>query len=133
MEQQDRIIKKVREDFLFIRDRCFAVLIFGSYARGEESPCSDIDVCIVLKEGSINKGILYQDIYENIRMDEYDVVIFESCEKHLKYEISKDYIIAYCNNPEELKKYLTPSPGYTPIKKTRKELLNELGAVLNSA
>ncbi|WFN37414.1 nucleotidyltransferase domain-containing protein [Methanomicrobium antiquum] len=133
METLDRIIKKVREDFIFIRDSCFAVLIFGSYARGENCLCSDIDVCIVLKERKIEGGILYNNIYENVKMDEYDVVIFESCDDSLKYEISKDYIIAYCDNPEELKKYLTQSLKYTPVKKTRKELLNELGAVINAA
>ena len=133
MKSKDKVIHKVKEDFAFIKDRCFAVLIFGSYARNEEKDYSDIDVCIVLKERELNSGILYEDIYQNVRMDIYDVVIFEGCGNDLKYEISKDYIIVYCNNPEELRKYLSPPPGYIPIKKTRKELLNELGVVLNAA
>ena len=128
----DKVIQKVKEDFSFLMDRCFAVLIFGSYARNEEKYYSDIDVCIVLKDRKINRGILYEDIYQNVRMDIYDVVIFEGCSDDLKYDISKDHIIVYCKNPEELKQYLKPSPGYIPVKKTREELLNELRSVVNA-
>ncbi len=128
----DKVIQKVKEDFSFLMDRCFAVLIFGSYARNEEKYYSDIDVCIVLKNRKINRGILYEDIYQNVRMDIYDVVIFEGCSDDLKYDISKDHIIVYCKNPEELKQYLKPSPGYIPVKKTREELLNELRSVVNA-
>lgn len=133
MKSRDKVIQKVKKDFSFIRDRCFAVLIFGSYARSEEKYYSDIDICIVVKDREINKGILYEDIYQNVKMDIYDVVIFEGCADYLKYDISKDHIIVYCKNPEELKQYLKPSPVYIPVKKTREELLNELRSVLNAA
>ena len=133
MISESEIIQKVKKDFSFISDRCFAVLIFGSYARNEANYYSDIDVCIVLKDRKIEPGILYEDIYQNVRMDIYDVVIFEGCSEDLKYDISKDHIIVYCREPEELENYLKPSPDFFPIKKTKKELLDELRSIVNAA
>ncbi|WP_420847044.1 nucleotidyltransferase family protein [Methanogenium marinum] len=45
-------------------EKYFAVLIFGSYARGEEKQYSDIDVCIVRKEYWDSGTLLYDEIYQ---------------------------------------------------------------------
>ena len=91
------VIQKVRKDFAFIEDRYFAILVFGSHAKGYTMPISDIDVCIVAKN-RLKGEILYNEIYPTVRMDVYDVVIFEDCNDELKSEIAKKHIIAYCND-----------------------------------
>jgi len=110
------------EDFAFFEDKCFAILIFGSYARGEEEYYSDIDVCIVLKDQRNYSRILYEDIYPDVRMDIYDVVIFEGCSENIKSDISKNHIPVYCRNLKELENYLKPYLEYKPAEKNREEM-----------
>ena len=125
------IIQKVRRDFAFIRDRYFAILVFGSYAKGYTVPNSDIDVCIVAKE-RLKRRICYNEIYPKVRMDVYDVVVFEDCDDELKSEIAKNHIIVYCKDEKELKRYLEP---YKPLEfkiRALKEIVGELRSVVDA-
>jgi len=123
-------IQKVRKDFAFIADRCFAILVFGSYTKGYTSPISDIDVCIVTKN-ELEGRILYNEIYTNLRTDIYDVLVFEDCSDELKSEIAKNHNIVYCKDEEELERYLKPYKFLEPKKRTLKEIIGELRSVID--
>jgi predicted nucleotidyltransferase len=124
------IIQKVRKDFAFIEDRYFAILIFGSHAKGYISSISDIDVCIVAKNG-LKREIFYNEIYPKVRMDVYDVVIFENCDNELKSEIAKNHIIVYCKDEKGLIRYLEPYKSLEFKGRTLREIVGELRSVIN--
>lgn len=125
------IIQKVRKDFAFIEDRYFAILIFGSHAKGYISSISDIDVCIIAKNGSNSAAICYNEIYPKVRMDVYDVVIFEDCNDELKSEIAKNHITVYCKDEKELERYLEPYKRLEFKIRTLREIVGELRSVVN--
>jgi len=122
------VIQKVKKDFAFISDRCFAILVFGSHAKGYTVPNSDRDVCIVAKN-RLKREIFYNEIYPKVRMDVYDVVIFEECNDELKSEIAKNHIIVYCKDEKELERYLEPYKSLEFKIRALKEIVSDLRAV----
>ena len=66
--KNDTVIHRVRRDFAFCSGNYFAVLIFGSYARGEEEHYSDIDICIVSKN---RRNIVQYYMMKSIQMSEW--------------------------------------------------------------
>ncbi len=126
------VIQKVRNDFAFIEDRCFAILVFGSHVRGDTAPRSDIDVCIVMKDELNGATICYNEIYPKVRMDVYDVVIFEHCDDGLKSEIAKNHFVVYCKDEKELERYLEPYKSIEIKIRTLEEIVGELRSVVNA-
>ncbi len=103
------LMERVERDFGIFQDSFFGIVLFGSYARGNPAPTSDIDVCIITNDSRKNsKSILYNEIYPNIKMDIYDVVIFEDCNDELKSEIAKNYRILYSRDKKTIEDYLEP-------------------------
>lgn len=41
------LVKQAKDDFSIFKDRCMGILLYGSYAKGKQTPRSDIDICIV--------------------------------------------------------------------------------------
>ncbi|MBR5936368.1 MAG: nucleotidyltransferase domain-containing protein [Bacteroidaceae bacterium] len=67
--------------------------LFGSYARGEQTPSSDIDICLLMEEPSLFKvaGIHYE--LKSIFKKEIDLLLLsESLQKDLINELKKDTI-----------------------------------------
>ena len=122
------VIQKVRRDFGFIEDRCSAILVFGSHAKGYTMSISDIDVCIVA-QNRLKGEIFYNEIYPKERMDVYDVVIFEDCNDELKSEIAKNHIVVYCEDEKELIRYLEPHKRLEFKRRPLKEIAVELRSV----
>ncbi|CAD6492119.1 MAG: hypothetical protein DIAAKJNI_00230 [Candidatus Argoarchaeum ethanivorans] len=122
------VIQKVRKDFAFILDRYFAILVFGSHAKGYTVPISDIDVCIVTKN-RLKRQIFYNEIYPKVRMDVYDMVVFENCNDELKSEIAKNHLIVYCKDEKELERYLEPYRSIKTKMRTIREIAGDLRSV----
>ena len=124
-------IQKVRDDFAFLKDKYFAVLVFGSHAKGYSMPNSDIDVCIVTKEPrrAVN---CYHEIYPHVRMDFYDVVIFEQCDADLKAEIARHHLVVYSADSEDLERYLTAYTSRAISLRTLHEIEVDLKAVVDA-
>ena len=124
------LIEKVRIDFSIFQDRFWGILIFGSRVKNYSTSISDIDVCIVLKESSkLQKSFLYHEIYPKIRMDVYDVVIFENCDDYLKSEIAKNHIIVYSKDENVLEEYLEPYKLLSFKKKSLIDIIGEIKSV----
>jgi predicted nucleotidyltransferase len=124
------LLEKVRCDFSFFQNSFSGILIFGSRVKNYSTSISDIDVCIVLKESSkLQKSLLYHEVYPKIRMDMYDVVIFENCDDDLKSEIAKNHIIAYCKDENVLEEYLKPYKLLSFKKKPLIEIIGEIKGV----
>lgn len=131
-DRPNAILEKVREDFEFCKDDFFAVLIFGSYARGEEESYSDIDVCIVLKDCTVSGTVLYDVIYPHVRMDQYDVVIFEGCSAEIQSDIAGNHLVVYSADEEELDEYLQPYLKYHPEQRDPREILGEMRSAVDA-
>jgi predicted nucleotidyltransferase len=123
--------QKVRDDFAYLKDRYFAILVFGSHAKGYAVPGSDIDVCIVTKEAP-RAAICYHEIYPNVRMDLYDVVIFEHCDDDLKSEIARNHLVVYSKDKEGLERYLNAYKSRAISLRTLHDIEVELRAVVDA-
>jgi len=121
------LIKKVQSDFSIFQNRFYGILIFGSRVKNNFTPISDIDVCIVLKTSSkLPKSLLYHEVYPKIRMDVYDVVIFENCNDDLKSEIAKNHTTVYSKDENVLEEYLEP---YKLLGFKKKPLIDIIGEI----
>jgi predicted nucleotidyltransferase len=121
------LIEKVKGDFSIFQNRFYGILIFGSRVKNNSTPISDIDVCIVLKTSSkLLKSLLYHEVYPKIRMDVYDVVIFENCDNDLKSEIAKNHITVYSKDENVLEEYLEP---YKLLRFKKKPLIEIIGEI----
>jgi predicted nucleotidyltransferase len=127
-----KLVDIVAKDFWFFRNKFFGILIFGSHVKGYQTSVSDIDVCIVTKKTSKQqKSILYNEIFPKIRMDAYDVVIFEDCNNELKSEIAKNHITVYAKDEKYLDEYLEPFKFFTFEKRPFVDIINEIKGVVS--
>jgi predicted nucleotidyltransferase len=134
MERLDnaKLVDKVAKDFWFFRNKFFGILVFGSYVKDYQTSVSDIDVCIVTKKTSKEqKSILYNEIFPKIRMDVYDVVIFEDCNNELKSEIAKNHIIVYAKDEKYLEDYLERFKCFTFEKRSFIDIIKEIKGVVS--
>ena len=90
------ILKFLREHRDFFKKE-FAVdniMLYGSYARGEETDKSDVDVLIKSKVKSFDKQYRLKVFLENNLKKEVDVVYYDSVHPFLMQFIEKDLVYA---------------------------------------
>ncbi len=97
-------LSEIEKDFALFKDKAFAIILFGSFARGEQTERSDVDVCIVAKERKKIKEI-WNEILESGLTARYDVKIFELLPLKMKIEVIKDGKVIWCRNKGELDYY----------------------------
>ncbi|MBI5332124.1 MAG: nucleotidyltransferase domain-containing protein [Candidatus Aenigmarchaeota archaeon] len=95
----NKLVKKIRGD----KD-VLAIVLFGSAARDQLTPLSDVDICIVLKEDFKNKRAMFRKRIKYISHapDKFDIQIFQSLPLYIKVIIFKEGEILYCRNKKEL-------------------------------
>ncbi len=80
------LFKQLKEDFKEYKNSCMGIILFGSYATGNSTKKSDIDICIVNpKDNNIYFGILKK--LGGI----YDVKIFEELPLYIQINIIKNF------------------------------------------
>ncbi len=87
-----------------LKDEIFAVILYGSYAVGKQTPRSDIDICIVV--GSHKKEVL-DKVFKKILLicgesEKYDIKMFEEMPLKLKIEVLSEGIVLYAKEEKEL-------------------------------
>ncbi len=92
--------------FLFGKKEVLAVLLYGSVVKGEETPRSDIDVCIVASVSG-NKVELLKEVYRNLDVfsKKYDVRIFEELPLYIQIQIIQNHEVVYTRDIYELHEY----------------------------
>lgn len=103
------LIKNIRKDFSFLRTKIErgeidSVMLYGSYARDEQTIRSDIDICIVapkLKTTKQFSGFL-RGVWQNINANKYDVRVFGELPLYIKMEIIKNHQIILSRSIPEL-------------------------------
>lgn len=70
------------------------IALFGSYARGEETESSDIDVLIESRDHDFRKRLRLRDFLEQNLGKKVDVGYIESVRPHVMYFVQKELIYA---------------------------------------
>jgi predicted nucleotidyltransferase len=101
-------IDSLNKDFSFLFERVdiIAILLYGSAAVGDETPRSDIDICIVLPSRKYMKDIL-NEIYRKLDVftKKYDVRFFEELPLYIQINIIESNKIIYSKDIFELYEY----------------------------
>ncbi|WP_297089992.1 nucleotidyltransferase domain-containing protein [Thermococcus sp.] len=83
------IIEQLRRDFEPFRYDCMGILLYGSYAKGEATKRSDVDICLVKpKLGT------YERVLEKLG-GKYDVKVFEELPLYVQIEVIRNHRVVY--------------------------------------
>lgn len=93
MKQITKIIEMAKKD-----KEVIAVILFGSRARKEAKPDSDIDICLVLR----NPGKSTEKRIDYSLSDKLDVQVFQSLPMYVKMRILKEGKILFCGDEKVL-------------------------------
>jgi len=100
-EEIEKLLAKARQD-----TEVLAVLIFGSAARQEETPLSDIDICLVM----VPQPELYEPIVLSRKRLEYmkdfpfDVKIFQQLPLYIRRRVLKEGQVLFTRDENQLYK-----------------------------
>ena len=101
-----------------------AIYLFGSHAKGEATPLSDIDIAVILEnptpESEADLG--------SLTSPEFDIVLFHRLPLHIKFEVFRHGREIFVRDEEKLaeirfrvmREYLDTSPMY---RRTSSEVL----------
>ena len=82
----------LKKELRKLENEVLGILLYGSYAKGEETPRSDIDICVVAGFHDKDKlKALFRKILPIIGMSEkYDIKIFEYMPLYMKIRVIKE-------------------------------------------
>ena len=101
MNEEPSLIWQIKKDFAEFKKGCLGIILFGSYARRDQTRRSDVDICLVKP---------LREILEKINSKlggKYDIKVFESLPLHLKIETIENGKLIY-GNEIELSEYFYP-------------------------
>ena len=129
---REEVLAKAKRDFQFLQERVLGTLVFGSWARGEASDRSDIDLCIVAPRAS-DPGALWREALSQIQDSRYEVRIFELLPLYIKMAVIEEGVVVYSRDVLELYEYFYPFRRVWEDQKrrqtvSREEMLEMLGA-----
>jgi predicted nucleotidyltransferase len=85
------------------RDRdVLAVILFGSQARGDAGPGSDVDVCVVLDVGSPAGLEASRKRLEHLAGRDLDVKIFQQLPLYIRPRVLKDGWVLFVRDEDRL-------------------------------
>ena len=91
------IIERARAD----KD-VLAVMVYGSRARGEGTPASDIDICLVLHSADYGRLELSQKKLEYLKSFDIDLQVYQQLPIYIKRRVLREGEILYCRNEDKL-------------------------------
>ncbi len=117
MELNSRI-SKIMESIKSHPD-VIAIYLFGSHAKGEANPISDVDIAVILENPTPESEA---DI-GSLSTPEIDIVLFHRLPLHIKFEVFKHGRELFVRDEEKLaeikfrvmREYLDTSPMYRRI------------------
>jgi predicted nucleotidyltransferase len=96
-ETLERLLLKARQD-----GDVLAVLLFGSRARGEAVPLSDVDVCLVLRVQRLEPLAFSQKKLEYLKLGGLDVHVFQQLPLYIRCRVLKEGAVLYVRDEEAL-------------------------------
>jgi len=86
-------------------DHVLLAYIFGSQARGQAGPLSDLDIAVLLDETldadrSFDMRLeIIGGVMDILRIKDIDVVILNQAPLALRYRVLRDGVLLYCHDP----------------------------------
>ncbi len=93
----ERLLLKAQHD-----GDVLAVFLFGSKARGEATPSSDVDVCLVLRDHRHDPLALSLKKLEYLKLGGLDVHVFQQLPLYIRRRILKEGKVFYVRDEEAL-------------------------------
>jgi len=93
---REKIIQSLREDFSEFAADCLGILLYGSYARGEETKRSDVDVCLVMPSDQAVSRVLGK------LGGKYDIKVFEELPLYIRVDIVRNHVKIYAKDELDL-------------------------------
>jgi hypothetical protein len=76
----------------------FAVMLFGSHARGEETAGSDVDVCLIFLPKAQENLALSQKKHEYTTAFDLDVQVFRQLPLYMRHRVLRDGKVLFCRD-----------------------------------
>jgi uncharacterized protein len=132
------VAAKVKNDLRFLQDpfwqdKVQGVLLYGSMARGDAGPRSDIDLCIVASQAA-DRIALWREFISHLRDNRYDVRIFELLPLHIKIAVMDEGLVVYAKDILELYEYFHPFRREWEDQEHRQDVsLEEMGDLIRAS
>jgi len=92
-----RLLDRARSD-----EGILAVLLFGSHARGEATPASDIDLCVVLQPARDAAGDRTRVRLAYLPTKKLDVRLFQQLPLYIRTRVLKEGVVLFCRDLDVL-------------------------------
>lgn len=79
-----------------------AVILFGSVARGEQTPTSDVDVCLVLQPGAYAPLSMSAKKLDFVKETALDIHIFQQLPLYIRTRVLREGQILFERDPDTL-------------------------------
>ena len=94
---EKRLLQKVEAD-----GRVLALILFGSAARAEETPGSDVDYCLVLLPGKYKPVELSRIKLEYLSQFEADIHVLQQLPMYIRKGVLRDGKVVFCRDMDAL-------------------------------
>lgn len=95
--QLDKLINAVKQDTDIL-----AVFLFGSIAQGKGHKNSDIDICLIMKEGSYTSLDFSEKKMEYLKAFEADIQIFQQLPLYMRERVIQEGKQLFCRDEDSL-------------------------------
>lgn len=92
-----RLVEKAKSD-----PDVLAVILFGSQARGDASPESDFDVCLVLADGPRSELERAEKRLAYLALADLDVAVFQSLPLRIRSRVLKEGRVLHARDEDAL-------------------------------
>lgn len=79
-----------------------AVLLFGSRARGDATPCSDTDLCLILSPGLGAGEAAGRKRLEYLSQVDLDIAVFQALPLHVRVRVLKEGKVLFVRDEDAL-------------------------------
>lgn len=93
----ERLLERARTD-----PAVLAVIVFGSAARTEDHPGSDLDVCLVLAPGRRTPADLTEKRLDYLQIGDLDVSVFQALPIYIRHRVLRDGQVHYVRDENAL-------------------------------
>ena len=102
-----RLISRIKKDFSIVikNKKILGILLYGSYAQGNTTNRSDVDVCVVAPKEDVNQLLSFVLKNVNVNKKKYDTRLFAELPLYVQIQVIEKGILVYSHNKFDLYEY----------------------------